>query len=113
MAVGQAGRERSLNDESVLASGEFQQVQHRLRRGVLPLVLGFLAWYFLYVGLAAFAPGFMAIRLAGQINVGLVLGVLQFVSTLAVTSGYSWWARHRLDPATARLRRRLEDGDLR
>jgi uncharacterized membrane protein (DUF485 family) len=113
MAVSQAGRERTVSYEAVLADAEFRQVQRRLRRVVLPMVVGFLGWYFTYVCCAAFAPGFLAVRVTGEINVGLVLGVLQFVSTFALTSGYSWWARHRLDPATTRLRRRLEDGDLR
>jgi uncharacterized membrane protein (DUF485 family) len=70
----------------------------------------FLVWYFLYVLLAAFAPDFMATKVAGNINVGLIFGLLQFVSTFAITIAYKNWADKKFDPAAAAIRHDLEAG---
>jgi uncharacterized membrane protein (DUF485 family) len=69
-----------------------------------------LLWYFLYVLLAAYAPGFMGQKVAGNINVGLIMGLLQFVSTFGVTALYIRFADKVLDPATARIREEIEGG---
>ena len=50
----------------------------------------------------------MAIKLLGNINVGLVIGLLQFVSTFVITTLYVNYANKHLDPAAARLRERIE-----
>jgi uncharacterized membrane protein (DUF485 family) len=91
---------------------EFAELRRRLRGFVLPMTALFLSWYFLYVLLAAFAPEFMSIRLVGHINVGLVFGLLQFVTTFVITLCYVRYANRRLDPLSSRLRARLE-GDPR
>ena len=58
----------------------------------------FLAWYFLYVLLADYAHDFMSdARCAGNINVGLLLGLGQFVTTFAITMIYARWANNRQD----------------
>jgi uncharacterized membrane protein (DUF485 family) len=72
------------------------------------MTLFFLSWYFLYVLLAAFAPGFMSVRLAGNITVGLVFGLLQFVTTFVITMSYVRFANRHLDPLSARIRARIE-----
>jgi uncharacterized membrane protein (DUF485 family) len=72
------------------------------------MTLFFLSWYFLYVLLAAFAPGFMSVRLAGNITVGLVFGLLQFVTTFVITMSYVRFANRHLDPLRARIRARIE-----
>ena len=112
MSLHQTDPEQVITYEDVRASREFTQVHRRFRRFAVPTVLGVLAWYFLYVVLAAFFPGLMGIRVAGEINVGLCLGGLQFVSTFAVTALYLRWARTTLDPMVDRLCDRLEQGGL-
>jgi uncharacterized membrane protein (DUF485 family) len=72
------------------------------------MTLAFLGWYFLFVVLAAFAPGFLRRPAVGHLSVGLCLGVLQFVTTFVTTVLYSRWAARVLDPATDRLRRHLD-----
>ncbi|WP_083986992.1 DUF485 domain-containing protein [Frankia sp. EI5c] len=89
-------------------SPEFADLRRRLRRFVFPLTALFLAWYFLYVSLAAFVPGFMGTELFGNIHVGLVFGLGQFVSTFAITMIYARWAERNLDPAAEALRTRFE-----
>jgi uncharacterized membrane protein (DUF485 family) len=96
--------------EEVQASEDFVQLRSRFRRFVFPLAGLFLAWYFLYVLLAAYARDFMSHKLVGNINVGLVLGLLQFVSTFAITTVYARWAEREFDPAAEALRERHEGG---
>jgi uncharacterized membrane protein (DUF485 family) len=68
----------------------------------------FLAWYLVYVLLADYAHGFMSIKLVGNINVGLVLGLLQFVSTFVITALYVRFANRHVDPVADRIRREIE-----
>jgi uncharacterized membrane protein (DUF485 family) len=103
-------RERATGYEIVQASRDFQNLQRRHRSFVVPLTIGFLCWYFGFAVLAAFAPGLMAIQVVGHLNVGMCLGLAQFVSTFTITILYARWATRHLDPVTQRLRRRLEEG---
>ena len=94
----------------VQRNAEFAELRRRLRGFVLPMTALFLSWYFLYVLLAAFAPGFMAIRVTGNINVGLILGLLQFVSTFVITMVYVRFANRHLDPISSRIREHIGGG---
>ena len=100
-------------EESYVAmqeSADFQDLRKRYRGWVLPVAAGSLVWYFAYVLLTTYAPGFMSQRLVGNINVGLVAGLLQFVSTFLVTALYIRHADKALDPVSARLREQFEGG---
>ncbi|MGH3850257.1 MAG: DUF485 domain-containing protein [Pseudonocardiaceae bacterium] len=92
-------------------SAEFTTLRRRLRAFVFPMTAFFLAWYFLYVLMAAFAPHFMAIKVVGDINIGLIFGLLQFGSTFAITTLYVQFANRRLDPLSNRIREQLEGGN--
>lgn len=89
-------------------SAEFAGLRRSLRGFVFPVTAFFLAWYFLYVLLAAFAPDFMSVKVAGNLNVGLLFGLLQFGTTFAITIGYGRFASRKLDPVSGRIRERLE-----
>ena len=91
-------------------STEFAALRQRFRRFVLPVTAFFLAWYFLYVLLAAFAPHYMAIKVVGNVNIGLIFGLLQFVSTFAITTVYVRFASRNLDPVSSQIRGRVEGG---
>ena len=91
-------------------SPEFQELRKRYRGWVLPVTAGALVWYFAYVALAAYAADFMGTKLVGNINVGLVLGLAQFVSTFAITALYVRHADKSLDPARVRLLETFEGG---
>ena len=96
----------------VQQSADFVELKRRLRRFVFPMTLAFLGWYLLYVVLADYAHGFMSTKLWGNINVGLVLGLLQFASTFLITFLYVRHADRELDPLATEIRERLE-GDRR
>jgi uncharacterized membrane protein (DUF485 family) len=89
-------------------SAEFFALRRRFRRFVFPLTALFLGWYLLYVCLAAFAPGFMGTAVIGKINIGLLFGLGQFVSTFTITMLYVRWADQQFDPTAARLRAHYE-----
>lgn len=91
-------------------SPEFVALRRRLRVFVFPMTAFFLTWYFLYVALAAFASDFMAIKVAGNINVALIVGLLQFVSTFLIATLYVRYANQHLDPVSTRIRENIEGG---
>lgn len=96
--------------EEVQASAEFGELRAKFRKFVFPVTGLFLAWYFLYVLLAVYARDFMNTKVIGNINVGLILGLLQFVSTFAITMWYARWADKQFDPSAERLRDQIEGG---
>lgn len=89
-------------------SVEFKELRARLRRFVFPVSALFLVWYLLYVLLADYAHGFMSTKLVGNINVGLVFGLLQFVSTFVITGLYVRYANKKLDPIAEKIRTDIE-----
>jgi uncharacterized membrane protein (DUF485 family) len=91
---------------AIQRSPDFIRLRERIRRFVFPMTALFLGWYFCYVLLAAYARSFMSYRLFGEINVGLALGLLQFVSTVLITIGYVRFARRNVDPEVLRIRER-------
>ena len=68
----------------------------------------FLVWYGIYVMLGAFADEFMATKVWGDINVGLIIGLGQFLSTFIITALYVRFANRELDPRAGALREQLE-----
>jgi uncharacterized membrane protein (DUF485 family) len=91
-------------------STDFAMLRQRFRRFVFPMTAFFLSWYLLYVVLAAFAPHYMAIKIVGNVNIGLIFGLLQFVSTFAITTVYVQFASRSLDPASSQICKRVEGG---
>ncbi|WP_230011867.1 DUF485 domain-containing protein, partial [Microbacterium sp. Bi128] len=94
--------------KEVQSTEQFQELRTRHRSFVFPLSIAFLLWYFAYVLLADYAVGFMSIKLWGNINVGLILGLLQFVSTFAITGWYVSYSNRKLDPIASAIRQAIE-----
>lgn len=94
-------------------SPRFRELKRAHRGFVFPLAVFFLIWYFIYVLLAGWAPGFMAQKVFGDVNVGLLIGLAQFVTTFAITMAYVSFANRRLDPRSAALREELENQESR
>ncbi|GGS37178.1 MULTISPECIES: DUF485 domain-containing protein [Actinokineospora] len=89
---------------AIHASPAFVALRGRFRRFVFGMTAVFFVWYLTYVLLAAYAKDFMATRVTGSVTVGLILGLLQFASTIAITACYLRWARSRIDPDVAAIR---------
>ncbi|MCX4789889.1 MULTISPECIES: DUF485 domain-containing protein [unclassified Streptomyces] len=88
----------------VQRSEAFQEVRRRYRRFVVPATLVFLVWYLAYVVVAITAPGLMARPVAGAVNVAMVAGLGQFLTTFLLTGAYARHARLRRDRAALDLR---------
>ena len=91
----------------VQRSAEFAQLRRTIRNFIFPMTVAFFLWFALYVLLSAYARGFMAIKLIGNINVALVFGLLQFVSTFLIAWYYSRFASHQLDPIADEINTRM------
>ena len=86
-------------------SEDFALLRRKFRSFVIPTTVAFMAWYLLYVLMSSWAGGFMSTKLVGNINVALVFGLLQFVSTFVIARMYATYANRELDPIAGRLER--------
>ncbi|SNR47464.1 DUF485 domain-containing protein [Blastococcus mobilis] len=94
-------------------SPEFVDLKKRFRAFAFPMTFAFFAWYLLYVLLSTYAPDLMATRVFGNVNLGLLLGLAQFVTTFAITHLYVAHANRRTDPISDEMRERLEHHEYR
>lgn len=92
----------------VQASEEFAELRRTHRRFAFPLTVAFIAWYLLYVLLSNYAGGFMGHKLFGNINVALVFGLAQFLTTFLIAWFYSRHAASELDPRAEAIKSRME-----
>ncbi len=88
----------------VQRSAAFQEVRSRYRRFVVPAVAAFFVWYVAYVVAATTAPALMARPVAGSVNVAMLAGLGQFLTTFLLTWAYARHARLRRDRAALELR---------
>jgi uncharacterized membrane protein (DUF485 family) len=94
----------------VQQSPDFATLRRTLRGFVFPMTVAFLLWYALYVILSAYARGFMGTKVVGNINVALIFGLLQFVTTFLIAWLYAWFANRRFDPLADEIRDRMRSG---
>lgn len=88
---------------AIQQSPEFVRLRRRLRWFVFPMSALFFFWYMAFALLSAYAHGFMSHKVAGEINMGTVLGLMQFASTIAIVLAYRSFARKKLDPEVDRI----------
>ena len=84
-------------------SADFIELRRRYRAFVVPATIGFLAWFILYVVLSNWAHDFMSTKVVGNINVALVIGLLQFLTTFVIAWLYSRYSVKNLDPLSSKL----------
>jgi uncharacterized membrane protein (DUF485 family) len=109
--VQRARHQKDPHYAELAASDDFRELRRRYRAFVFPWTLAFLAWYLLYVILSNWAPDFMGIQVVGNINVGLVMGLLQFVTTFGIAYLYAKHAARRFDPLADAVRGRFDEGE--
>ena len=98
----------TVNWEEVQDSPDFAHLRHALRSFIFPVTVAFLVWYFTYVLCAAFARDFMNIKVFGEFNIGLVFGLLQFVTTFLIALFYARHMNSKFDPEADKLRDEIE-----
>jgi uncharacterized membrane protein (DUF485 family) len=91
-------------------TAEFQELRRRYRGFAFPATVAFLSWYLLFVVMSNWATDFMSHQLWGNINVALVFGLLQFVTTFVLAYVYSKFSTKNLDPLAAQLDADYEKG---
>src|SRR6478752_3586001 len=94
--------------ETIQASPDFAHLRHALRSFIFPVTVAFLVWYFTYVLCAAFARDFMNIKVIGEFNIGLIFGLLQFVTTFLIALFYARHMNSKFDPEADKLRDEIE-----
>ena len=91
-------------------SAEFGELRRSHRSFAFPLTVAFIAWYLLYVLLSNYAGDFMGTKVFGNINVALVLGLAQFLTTFLIAWWYSRYSAAKLDPKAEAIKSRMEGG---
>ncbi|NUR72232.1 MAG: DUF485 domain-containing protein [Hamadaea sp.] len=94
--------------ERAQQSPEFAGLRRTLRRFVFPMTAAFFLWYALYVLLSAYARDFMGTVLFGNVNVALVFGLLQFLSTFVIAWLYARFADRKLDATAEAIKTQVE-----
>ena len=90
------------------ASGQFVELKKAFRGFAFPMTAAFLIWYFAYVLLSVYARGFMATPVIGNVNLGTIMGLLQFATTFLITWLYIRHMNKNVDPIARRIREELE-----
>jgi uncharacterized membrane protein (DUF485 family) len=89
---------------AIAQEGDFIELRRRYRSFAFPATIAFMVWYITYVVCNNWARDLMDAKVIGHINVALVFGLLQFVSTFAIAFFYARHAGKSLDPLAAKLR---------
>jgi uncharacterized membrane protein (DUF485 family) len=92
----QAARHDPIYDVLV-QTDEFREVRRRTGVFVIPATAWFLGWYLLYVVMSTFAHDFMSTKVFGHVNVALVFGLLQFLSTFVIAWLYARYMNTHVD----------------
>ena len=108
-----AGATDDVDFPAIQQSEEFQTLKRRHRSFVFPVLVIALLWYLAYVLLAGYAPDFMATPVFGRVNIGLLIGLGQVVTTFVITMLYVRFANRRLDPVAEDIRDRATAGEAR
>jgi uncharacterized membrane protein (DUF485 family) len=95
--------------ERIRASDDFAELRKSYRGFVIPMTVAFMAWYLLYVFACNWAGDFMNHKLFGNINVALVWGLLQFISTFVIAWLYSRHSDNVLDPLSDKLKHEFDE----
>ena len=101
-----------LRDEkyaAIAADPDFAALRRSYRRFAFPATVVFMAWYIAYVICNNWARDFMDTQVVGYINVALVFGLLQFLSTFVIAYLYARHSTRAVDPLATKLRHRFED----
>ena len=92
----------------VQASPEFAHLKRVFRSFAFPMTVVFLVWYLAYVLGSIFAKDLMMTSVFGNVTVGFLFGIGQFVSTFLITWLYIRHSTKNVDPIAEKLREDLE-----
>lgn len=90
------------------ASPQFVELRKTYRSFTFPMSIAFFVWFLAYVLAATFAPDWMGTDLGGGFNIGIVFGLLQFLTTFIITWIYVKYANKNIEPQAAAIREKME-----
>ncbi|APT84308.1 DUF485 domain-containing protein [Corynebacterium aquilae] len=90
------------------ASPEFQDLKHTFRKFTFPMTACFFIWYVIYVLLAIYNPGLYSKSIAGNVNLGVFMGLAQFLTTFIITALYIRYANTEIEPRATKIREEME-----
>ncbi|WP_236540974.1 DUF485 domain-containing protein [Spiractinospora alimapuensis] len=93
-----------LRTAEISADPRFALLRRRLRTRIIVLVALFVSWYLAYLLLTAFARDTLSINVTEHVNVALLLGLGQFLSTFVLAWAFGRFCRRRFDPLAEELR---------
>lgn len=89
-------------------SPQFQKLRATYRRFTFPAAIGFFLWFVFYVVSATYLPELMGTPVYGSVNLGVVLGLGQFLTTFLITWAYVQYANRNIEPQAAAIRAEME-----
>lgn len=95
--------------DRIRESDEFAELRSSFRKFVFPMTVAFMVWYLLYVFASNWAGSFMNHKVFGNINVALIFGLLQFVSTFLIAWLYSRHSNNVLDPLSDAIKDKFDE----
>lgn len=90
------------------ASPQFQELRKAHRSFTFPMSVAFFVWFAVFVLTATFASDWMSIEVGGGITIGIVFGLLQFLTTFLITAVYVVYANKNIEPRAAAIREAME-----
>ncbi|GAA4784037.1 hypothetical protein CCANI_03800 [Corynebacterium canis] len=87
---------------------EFIDLKKTFRSFTFPMSAAFFVWYIAYVLMATYMSDMMGKVVFGSINVGILLGLAQFVTTFIITWWYIKFANKQIEPRAAAIRAEME-----
>jgi len=89
--------------ERIAGESDFAELRRRYRRFAFPATVAFMIWYITYVICNNWARDFMDTPVIGTINIAVVFGLLQFLSTFLIAYLYARYSTKNLDPLATKL----------
>lgn len=89
-------------------SPQFQELRSTFRGFTFPMSVAFFVWFIGFVLAATYLPDLMAATVVGTVNLGIVLGILQFVTTFLITWVYIKFANKNIEPRATAIRQEME-----
>ena len=83
-------------------SPEFRELIAKRRAFVLPATIFFFVWYFGFILLAGYAPGFMGTPVYEGFTVGYLIALTQFLMVWGLGAAYLIRSNSTFDPLAAR-----------
>lgn len=89
-------------------SPQFKELKRTYRSFTFPMSIAFFVWYLVFVIAATYAPDFMGTKVVGSINLGVILGMTQFLTTFVITWVYIKYANKNIEPRARAIREEME-----